>query len=68
MCNFKEEEYIIHFIRQCPVLREMCRSKFVAAYLTQQSVIEAPNGVNWKILIDYVKCCLGVQENIDKGV
>lgn len=51
MYNLKEDEDIVHFIVWCPALGKMCRSKFGAAHLIKQIVIEALNGPNWKFLI-----------------
>lgn len=54
LCNLKRMENTMHFVGECPILKEIRIVHFGKGYLNQQETYEYLNGKDWRKLADYV--------------
>lgn len=60
LCNLREDESILHFIGQCPALKEFRRINYGHNYLTNDQAVSILNGeyCSFTTTVQYIKCAM----------
>jgi len=64
ICNLNSEENILHFLGECPILREYRLLYLGKGILNQYEISEYLNGKNWFNLFNYIKSALNYRMQI----
>ena len=64
LCNLKCEENVLHFVGQCPILKEIRNAFLGKQYLANDETSAFLNGRDWKSLVNYVKTALDYRNKI----